>query len=126
MGSARRLGSSDSPARSLRTGRPRTSRLGSCPRSDTDGTAAMVRTPETPVRGHGAMWLTPPPGGVPGPARQATGDGGRVYVRPLYAPRSAGAAERSRRVDQVHVVVMGCGRVGSDIARRLEAMGHSV
>ena len=28
--------------------------------------------------------------------------------------------------DQVHVVVMGCGRVGSEIARRLEAVGHSV
>jgi trk system potassium uptake protein TrkA len=26
----------------------------------------------------------------------------------------------------VHVVVMGCGRVGSDIARRLEQIGHSV
>src|SRR3954451_8116649 len=39
IGSARRLGSSDSPTRSLRTGRPRTSRFGSCPRSDRDGTA---------------------------------------------------------------------------------------
>jgi len=29
-------------------------------------------------------------------------------------------------VGQVHVVVMGCGRVGSAIARRLEAIGHSV
>jgi trk system potassium uptake protein len=29
-------------------------------------------------------------------------------------------------VEQVHVVVMGCGRVGSAIARRLEAIGHSV
>jgi trk system potassium uptake protein len=29
-------------------------------------------------------------------------------------------------VEQVHVVVMGCGRVGSQIARRLEAIGHSV
>ncbi|WP_299957141.1 TrkA family potassium uptake protein [uncultured Modestobacter sp.] len=27
---------------------------------------------------------------------------------------------------QVHVVVMGCGRVGSAIARRLEVIGHSV
>jgi trk system potassium uptake protein len=29
-------------------------------------------------------------------------------------------------VDHVHVVVMGCGRVGSAIARRLEEIGHSV
>jgi trk system potassium uptake protein len=29
-------------------------------------------------------------------------------------------------VDHVHVVVMGCGRVGSAIARRLEGVGHSV
>jgi trk/ktr system potassium uptake protein len=29
-------------------------------------------------------------------------------------------------VSQVHVVVMGCGRVGSAIARRLEEVGHSV
>jgi trk system potassium uptake protein TrkA len=29
-------------------------------------------------------------------------------------------------VDHVHVVVMGCGRVGSAIARRLEGIGHSV
>ena len=29
-------------------------------------------------------------------------------------------------MDHVHVVVMGCGRVGSAIARRLEGIGHSV
>ena len=29
-------------------------------------------------------------------------------------------------VDRVHVVIMGCGRVGSALARELEALGHSV
>jgi len=50
-----------------------------------------------------------------------------VYVRALYAPalRRGGRGEQTGW-DQVHVVVMGCGRVGSAIARRLEAIGHSV
>ncbi len=36
------------------------------------------------------------------------------------------ASAPDRQEQQVHVVVMGCGRVGSAIARRLEAIGHSV
>src|SRR5215204_5810592 len=38
----------------------------------------------------------------------------------------AAPARRSFREFFVHVVVMGCGRVGSAIARRLEEVGHSV
>lgn len=54
----------------------------------------------------------------------------RVYVRALYAPAIRGGGRQrywaADGVGQVHVVVMGCGRVGSAIARRLEAIGHSV
>lgn len=50
-----------------------------------------------------------------------------MYVRALYDPVShrAGRGQRTGW-DRVHVVVMGCGRVGSAIARRLEQVGHSV
>src|SRR3954452_11933778 len=126
MGSARCLGSSDSPALSLRTGRPSTRRFGSCPRSDRDGTrrwygrwgtrcAATGRRPS-----HGAV---APPRVAWRPASRRY----RVYVRALYVPavRRGGRAQQTGW-DQVHVVVMGCGRVGSAIARRLEAIGHSV
>src|SRR5206468_12994643 len=41
--------------------------------------------------------------------------------------RAGGAARRTPSGGApVHVVVMGCGRVGSAIARRLEEVGHSV
>jgi trk system potassium uptake protein len=40
--------------------------------------------------------------------------------------RAVGACAPDREESSVHVVVMGCGRVGSAIARRLEAIGHSV
>jgi len=35
-------------------------------------------------------------------------------------------ATLSQRVDDVHIVIMGCGRVGSTVAQNLEARGHSV
>jgi trk system potassium uptake protein TrkA len=58
----------------------------------------------------------------------------RVYVRALYGrvfrtrvrPHGRQGNQRTGGVDHVHVVVMGCGRVGSAIARRLEGIGHSV
>jgi trk system potassium uptake protein len=46
-----------------------------------------------------------------------------------FAPGTRGRtapATLDPREHQVHVVVMGCGRVGSAIARRLEEVGHSV
>src|SRR3954454_4645332 len=120
IGSARRLGSSDSPARSLRTGRPSTSRFGSCPRSDRGGTA----------RSYGRR----------GPSRRlpAVSHATERGTRPVAASRPctgcsfagrerAGSGPRAEdRETHVHVVVMGCGRVGSAIARRLEEVGHSV
>jgi trk system potassium uptake protein TrkA len=39
---------------------------------------------------------------------------------------SGGAAPRACSVVAVHVVIMGCGRVGSALAKELEALGHSV
>jgi trk system potassium uptake protein len=36
-----------------------------------------------------------------------------------------GISERQKG-DGVHIVIMGCGRVGSSIARSLERLGHSV
>jgi trk/ktr system potassium uptake protein len=38
----------------------------------------------------------------------------------------AGGSRRACSVAAVHIVVMGCGRVGSSIARNLERLGHSV
>jgi len=35
-------------------------------------------------------------------------------------------ATLGQRVDDVHIVIMGCGRVGSTVAQNLEARGHSV
>ena len=65
-----------------------------------------------PLRG------TPPPFG-PGPGRY-----GCSFA--AGTARAVGAGAHIGRGMLVHVVVMGCGRVGSDIARRLEAKGHSV
>src|SRR3954462_7348855 len=122
IGSARRLGSSDSPARSLRTGRPRTSRSGSCPRSDRVGTRRWYGRCDTPCR------RCPAP-----PSRRR--DAGRRSRSAAAAGCSFGPgdsaggrrpAPRILRELFVHVVVMGCGRVGSAIARRLEEIGHSV
>src|SRR3954466_5382567 len=122
MGRARRLGSSDSPARSLRTGRPRTSRFGSCPRSDRVGTRRWYgrcdtrcrRCPAHPSRRRNAGRRS----------RSAAAAGCS------FAPGdSAGGRRPAPRILRelfVHVVVMGCGRVGSAIARRLEEIGHSV
>src|SRR4051794_14483081 len=128
MGSASRLGNSDSPTRSLRTGRPRTSRFGSCPRSDRDGTRRWYGRRGTrwgPTgRGRHHSGPPPPPGGGaraprPGPGRPGTSIAA-CRARPVRtAPEVPGS-------DNVHVVVMGCGRVGSAIARRLEDIGHSV
>jgi trk system potassium uptake protein TrkA len=49
-----------------------------------------------------------------------------VYVRALYGRAIRPGDEWTSGVGHVHVVVMGCGRVGSAIARRLEGIGHSV
>ncbi len=77
----------------------------------------MVRTLVVPSR---CARLSAPPRCPPVPGGPA-----RVYVRALYA-----RAVRARAADpwenSVHVVVMGCGRVGSAIAVRLEGLGHSV
>src|SRR3954464_3273198 len=122
IGSARRLGSSDSPARSLRTGRPRTSRFGSCPRSDRVGTRRWYGRCDTRCR------RCPAP-----PARRRDAGRRSRSAAPAgcsFAPGdSAGGRRPAPRILRelfVHVVVMGCGRVGSAIARRLEEIGHSV
>src|SRR4028119_2276007 len=73
VGGRRDFGSGDSPARSLRTGRPRTSRLGSCPRSDSEGTAAIVRTEDVPAARHSRGRTATPRGG----RRRRRGGGGR-------------------------------------------------
>ena len=41
----------------------------------------------------------------------------------LARSRSRG---RDTRIDGVHIVIMGCGRVGSSLARSLEKRGHTV
>src|SRR3954447_15600701 len=143
MGSASRLGSNDSPTRSLRTGRPRTSRFGSCPRSDRDGTRRWYGRPGTRwgPTGRGRHHSGPPPSSsrvAPAPrapARPRPGLATRAAGRRQAGPGTSIAACRARPVrtapevpgsDNVHVVVMGCGRVGSAIARRLEDIGHGV
>src|SRR4051794_25830025 len=121
IGSARRLGSNDSPARSLRTGRPRTRRFGSCPRSDRLGTARWYGRRSSGRRSESARPARPRDTGPVAPGAAAAGCN--------FAPiRAVGPRRRdeSRGSSFVHVVVMGCGRVGSAIARRLEEVGHSV
>lgn len=87
-GNAIRFGSSVSPSRSLRTGRPTSRRLDS-------------------------------------EARLGTG---RSYGRRLTVTAQGARRAPVTRVasDVVHYVIMGCGRVGSMLARGLEKLGHSV
>ena len=40
--------------------------------------------------------------------------------------RRSRSRDRDTRIDGVHIVIMGCGRVGSSLARSLEKRGHTV
>src|SRR4051794_33531476 len=101
-----RLGSSVWCIRSERKGRPMSRRF-----SREVGRATTVKTTGAAPRA-GV--------GEPGARRRP----GTRVVRPAWD--AVPGSVRYPGGGQVHIVIMGCGRVGSTIAHTLEARGHSV
>src|SRR5919199_2256552 len=97
-GSAMRLGSSVCCSRSDRNGRPTSSRFN----NDVGLATTDKRT------------------GVPSTARRA------AWHARSHPPMRAGTEWPGRKGLGVHVVIMGCGRVGSTLAHSLIARGHTV
>ncbi|HEV3359667.1 MAG TPA: TrkA family potassium uptake protein [Pseudonocardiaceae bacterium] len=121
-----RLGSSVWASRSLRTGRPTSNRFAAVVNL---GTVAQVRRPgrgvvRPPENSSTASHVGPEPAGVRSQRDPRLLVGG-VAARPFRLVFDT-VCEPSQRRPLVHVVIMGCGRVGSSLALALERLDHEV